>query len=419
MKSQGHNSRSILVALLGFSLVITIGLPVVGCGTGASAVLDGKSQAKPSAQAKSDLVTVAAASNAFAFDLFRYVRSEEQNLAFSPYGLSVVLSMAMGGAKSDTYQELADTLHLDLPADRLFPASGALDQSLDGISDLTSASALWGQTGLSYQRDYIDLLGKTYGAPLRLLDFYSNYPAAVKAINDWVSKVTNGRIPQQMSPGGTPSAPVNFMLTNAVYLKAKWDEPFKPGQTTQGPFHLASADSVQVPIMHQTSELGYASADGLEAVELPYKDGRLSFVAIVPSEGQFEQVATSLSWGQVEHLLEAVADREVSLGLPRFAFSSSPDVTTGLKDLGLRTPFSGSADFSGIANPGSFLSEVVEEAFIAVDEEGTEAAAGATVVGVASAPDVMLTIDRPFFFLVRDTQTGAILFLGQVTDPRG
>jgi serpin B len=422
MRSQGHFSRYVLATLLSLSLVAVIGLPVVGCGSqsvnGAS-VLEGKSQTKPSPQANSDMSTVATAGNAFAFDLFGTLRSKEQNLVYSPYGLSVVLSMAMGGAKGDTYQELADTLHLDLPADRLFPALGALDQSLDHISDLTSASSLWGQKGLSYQRDYIDLLGKTYGAPLRLVDFQSDYPAAVKTINEWASKNTNGRIPQVAAPGSPPAPPVNFMLTNAVYLKAKWVEPFKPEQTSQGPFHLPVGESVQVPIMHRTGHFNYASLGGLEAVEIPYKDGRLSFVALVPALGQFESVGGSLSSEQVERLITAMADREVSLGLPRFTFSSSPDVTAGLRSLGLVTPFTGAADFSGIATIGSFVFRVAEEAFIVVDEEGTEAAAGATVVGVASAPDVMLMIDRPFYFLVRDTETGAILFLGQVTDPRG
>jgi serpin B len=420
MRSHIQAFRFAVAALLSLSLVVGVSLPLAGCGAaaGGAAALHGKGQAEPSAQAKSDLPAVVAGCNALAFDLFRTIRSEEDSVVYSPYGLSLVLTMAMGGAKGDTYRDLANTLHQDLPAGRLFPALGALDRSLARVGELTSASALWGQTGLSYERDYVDLLGETYGAPLRLVDFESDYAGAVKAVNDWTSRSTKGRIPQVAAPEVPPRDKPLFMLTSAVYLKAKWEEPFKPEQTSRCSFHLPGGEEIQVPVMNQTGDLRYASADGVEAVEVPYKDGRLSLLALVPVSGRFEAVGSSLNWERVERLLAAMSEREVRLGLPRFTVSSSPDVTSGLKELGLGAPF-GAADFSGIVNVNFWVGEIAERAVITVDEEGTEAAAGATVVMTAGAADVNLLIDRPFYFLIRDKETGAILFLGQVTDPRG
>ena len=176
-------------------------------------------------------------------------------------------------------------LHLDLPKERLYPALGALDLSLAGIKDFTSASSLWGQTGQPYQQAFVDLLGETYGAPLRLVDF-GNYAGAAKVINQWVSDATKGRITKAVSPSGPRPDVIVLMLTNAVYMKAKWLKPFVPSQTTDLPFYLSDGTTVQVPTMQQMPEdLSYMGDSTLQAVELPYADGRLSLVVILPEAG--------------------------------------------------------------------------------------------------------------------------------------
>jgi serine protease inhibitor len=203
-------ARDMALALCALVLVGTLLVALAGCGdrsTGerqtsvkpASAVLTGQHQARPSAEAKNDLPAAAASSNAFTFDLFGAGRPEESNFVCSPYGVSVVLSMAMAGAKGLTQQEFARVLHLDLPEERVYPALGALDISLSDIKDFTSASSLWGQTGQPYERGFVDLIGRTYGVPLRLIDF-GDYRAAAESINQWVAKATNGRIQQAVDP---------------------------------------------------------------------------------------------------------------------------------------------------------------------------------------------------------------------------
>jgi serpin B len=365
---------------------------------------------------------VAAGNNAFSFDFFRAVRSKSHNLVVSPYGLFSVLSMAMAGAKGETRQEMSDVLRLDLPEGQLYPALGALASSLVNIPDLTSASALWGQTGRSYERPFVNLLGKTYGAPINLLDF-GDYKTAARAINEWVNQKTHGRVPELVDPEGPQPDQVIMMLTNAVYMKATWQSPFSKEATTDRPFHLLDGGTVPVPTMSKVDTFSYLSTSDLDAVALPYEDGRLSLVLLAPELGGFEGYADEMSIASFEETLAAMQTGEVDLRFPRFSFTSSPDAKGALQVLGMTLPFSLRADFSGITKPQANLSNVVQKAFIVVDEAGTEAAAASGVTVAAGATTTSLAyptlfIDRPFYYVIRDNETGTILFLGQVTDPR-
>ncbi len=202
MNASGRLQRYSVVTLVTLLLVIAVGLALAGCapsGTEAAAILKGESQAKPSSQATLNATAAASSGNAFAFDLFGAVRPEERNFVCSPYAISTVLSMAMAGAKGPTQQEFREVLHLDLPEESLYPALGALDVSLAKIDEFTSASSLWGQTGMPYQQEFVDLLGRTYDAPLRLVDF-GNYAAAAETINQWMTEATKGRIPRAVDP---------------------------------------------------------------------------------------------------------------------------------------------------------------------------------------------------------------------------
>jgi serpin B len=423
MKALGRLPRCLVVTLVTLLLISAVGLVLAGCapsGTEAAAVLKGGSQAKPSSQATLDATATAASSNAFAFDLFGTIRPEERNFVCSPYAVSTVLSMAMAGAKGSTQREFRDVLHLDLPQESLYPALGALDVSLAKIEEFTSASSLWGQTGMAYEQEFVDVLGRTYGAPLRLVDF-DNYATAAETINQWMAEATKGRIPRAVDPQGPRPDVIVLMLTTAAYMKAKWEEPFKPSLTRDLPFHLLDGAEVQTPTMcGLPEEYDYMEDSDLQAIEIPYDDGRPAFVIVLPAEGHFPEVGDGLNSERLDQILRAMETRNVTLYLPRFTFSSSADLKQPLKDLGLTTAFSKDADFSGMSGEQSEISGVGEEAFILVDEAGTEAAAGATITMSAgvSLDDVRLFVDRPFYFLIRDQETGLILFLGQVTDPR-
>jgi serpin B len=381
---------------------------------------------------EADLAELVAGNSAFAFDLYQAVRGNPGNLLYSPYSISLALAMTYAGARGETQQQMADTLSFTLPDDRLHPAFNALDLDLASRGEprygseayrfqLNIANAIWGQQGYAFLPEFLDVLAQNYGAGLRLLDFMSAPEESRLTINDWVSDQTAGKIPNLLPPGFI-DALTRLVLTNAIYFNAGWAFPFEPENTQDGPFHLLDGSEVTVPMMKQSQEFAYAEGDGYQAVELPYGSSGLSMVLLVPSAGQFEAFESSLSAERVGAIVRGLRWWEVivTLSMPKFDFESSFDLGETLAAMGMPDAFSGSADFSGMTGSQELsISGVVHKAFISVDEEGTEAAAATGIGMPASAPQehVELIIDRPFVFLIRDSETGAILFVGRVVNP--
>ena len=390
-----------------------------------------------------ELQSLAADNRAFAWDLYQALRGQEGNLFLSPYSISVALAMTHAGARGETEAQMAEALHFALPQERLHPTFNGLDLELvkrgegaearaalgvegEGFR-LNIANALWGQTGYPFLPEFLDLLGRNYGAGMRLLDFMADAEAARVTINDWVSDKTEERI-KDLIPPGLLSSGTRLVLTNAIYFNAAWANQFTEHLTADGPFHLlddsalGSASVVTVPFMRQTEGFGYAQGDGYQLVELPYAGHELSMVILLPDEGGFQSVEESLDAATVDAMLDALSYEQLELTLPRFEFEAEFSLAQVLADLGMPLAFTGDADFSGMTGDKSlFISAVVHKAFVAVDEEGTEAAAATAVVMAESAiaieDPVEVKVDRPFLFLIRDIQTGTVLFVGRVMDP--
>jgi len=377
-----------------------------------------------------DLEELVAGNSAFAFDLYQAVRGNQGNLLYSPYSISIALAMTYAGARGETKQQMADTLSFTLPDDRLHPAFNALDLELADRGEaaqggessrfqLNIANAIWGQEGYAFLPEFLDVLAENYGAGLRLLDFVSAPEESRLAINDWVSDQTEEKIPD-LIPQGLIDELTRLVLTNAIYFNAGWFFPFEPEDTEEGPFHLLDGGEVTVPMMKQSEEFGYAEGEGYQAVSLPYGLSGVSMLLLVPQAGQFEAFESSLSAERVDAIVKGLGGWSVTLSMPKFEFESSFDLGEPLATMGMPDAFSEAADFSGMTGTRELLiSAVVHKAFISVDEEGTEAAAAtAAVARATSTPEhVELTVDRPFVFLIRDYETGAVLFVGRVVDP--
>jgi serpin B len=235
-----------------------------------------------------------------------------------------------------------------------------------------------------------------------------------------VAEQTEGRIEDLIAPGILDSM-TRLVLTNAIYFKAAWAQPFNESATQEEAFHLLDGGEVTVPMMHLIESFGYAAGDGYQVVELPYESHELSMVVLLPDEGGFEAFEGSLDAAQVEALLDEVGYRKVALAMPRFEFDAEFSLAETLAGMGMPAAFSDQADFSGMTGTRElFISAVLHKAFVAVDEEGTEAAAATAVAmkltSVQTEP-VEVRLDRPFIFLIRDIETGTILFLGRVVDP--
>ena len=381
--------------------------------------------------ADGDVESLVAGNTAFALDLLHEIGTAAGNLFYSPYSMSSALAMAYAGARGATESQMADVLHFPLDQQKLHPAFNWIDLALNGRGEieppyggegfqLNVVNAAWGQRGYSFLRSYLDTLAVNYGSGLRLLDFIEDPEGARETINDWVSDETNERIVDLLPPGSI-DAFVRLVLTNAVYFNAPWLKPFDTEDTATGTFEPLDREAVDVEMMHQVETFGYASWDGGQAVELPYNGETLSMILFVPDRGTYEAFEAELDLDRYEGIVDSLEPREVDLGLPKFEFAYDVSLVNPLTALGMTDAFTGAADFSGIDGTRNlFISDVLHKAWVSVDEAGTEAAAATAVIISLVAhpgPPVVLTINRPFLFVIRDVPTGTILFIGRVVDP--
>lgn len=381
----------------------------------------------------SDLPDLVRGNSAFAFDLYQALRkSEDGNLFYSPYSISLALAMAYAGAGGETERQMAQVLHYMLAQGRLHAALNALDQELaqrgegakgkDGEGfRLNIVNAIWGQEGFQFLPGFLELLARNYGAGLRPVDFIKAAEASRKTINDWVAKQTEGKI-KDLIPEGAIDSLTRLVLTNAVYFNAAWRYPFQEAQTRDGTFYLPDGTEVTVPMMSQSEAFAYAAGEGYQAIELPYDGGEMSMVILVPNAGQLGAFEDALSAEQVEAILKDLKPTEVALTMPKFEFESGLSLSDVLAAMGMPDAFDPhKADLSGMTKEQDlYISDVIHKAFVSVDESGTEAAAAtAVIIRALSMPQesVHLTIDHPFIFLIRDLQTQSILFVGRVTNP--
>jgi serpin B len=381
-----------------------------------------------------DLQELRRGTGAFAFALCRTLREDREgsNFFYSPFSISIALAMTWAGARGETEREMADVLHFTLPQDRLHPAFNALDLELARRAQgaqgkegkgfrLNIVNALWGQKDFRLLPEFLDKLARNYGAGMRLLDFVNDAEAARKVINGWISDQTGGRI-QELIPPNRVNQQTRLVLTNAIYFNVAWSQPFEKQLTADEPFYLLDGSQVMAPMMQHDADWNYLEGEGFQAVSVPYDGGELSMVILLPGEGQFKEFERSLDAERVDQILEGMTPHRVLFKMPRFRVESSLDLEDILSRMGMSSPFKPDlADFSGMNGERNlFIHSIAHKAFILVDEAGTEAAAAtALFANLLSAPlnSVEMTVNRPFFFFIRDHQTGAILFVGRVLNP--
>jgi serpin B len=382
-----------------------------------------------------DRAELVAGNTAFALDLYRSIAvrpgTAPANLFFSPYSISLALAMTYAGAGGTTATQLARALHFTLPPERLHAAFGALDAELESrgsdASDggqpfhLRVASSLGVQRSLAIGSSFLTTLRDDYRSSLQQADFEGAPDAARVAIDRWVSDRTQGAIPELFGPG-TIGRDARLVLADAIDFDAGWAFPFDPQDTAAGPFHGEQGEVTSVPLMHAQANLLYAEGDGWQAVALPYDGLGVSMLVVLPDAGEIDAFQAGLDADRLARITGGLGIARITLTLPRFSVHPG---STSLKDrlmvLGVTDAFDPArADFSAIARttPPLSVGDVVHQAFIDVDENGTHAAAatGVTIVGL-SAPlhHAVVTVDRPFVYALRDAATGTILFLGRVT----
>jgi len=374
--------------------------------------------------AESAQEALAAGNRAFALDLYRALRGEDGNLFYSPHSISTALAMAYAGAAGETQRQMAEALHFTLSPEDLHAAFNALDLALTSPEAaaafrLNVANALWAQEGYEFLPSYLDTLAVHYGAGMRLADFTQEAlrEEARQAINAWVSEHTEQKIEELLQQGDL-TADARLVLLNAIYFKADWNVPFYGDM--QGDFTRLNGSRISVPMMSRRTRTPYLAGDGFEALALDYKGDRVRMLVLVPDAGTFEAFEATLDAAQVEAIMAGLESDDVQLTMPKFEFKARFALQNALAGLGMEDAFeAGIADFSGMDGTRDlYIQSVIHEAYVAVDEEGTEAAAATgVVVGVESMPMNMITVDRPFIFLIHDVETDTLLFVGRVLDP--
>jgi serpin B len=376
-----------------------------------------------------------AALRSFTADLYRTAASDTpENLVLSPYSVAIALAMVRNGAVGPTATEIDGVLH----APGLDPLNGGMNALTRHVESraaehelpdaetaevaVSVASSLWGQRDLGWEQEFLDVLAREYGAGVRLVDYRADAEGARGLINGWTEEHTAGKIPE-LVPEGVLDELTRLVLVNAIHFKAPWKEPFE-GEEDDVPFTLANGDRVEVDMVsQQVGAASYAEGDDWVAAGLPYVGGELAMALVVPEDlADFE---AGLDGEVLADLLEGLTPQgPVRVVMPRWDFRSRVALNDVLAQLGMPTAFDPErADFTAMTpDERLYLTHVLHEATVTVDEKGTEAAAAtAAVMGVTSAPvdpPAEVVADRPFLFVIHDVATATPLFVGRVADPR-
>ncbi|HKF46385.1 MAG TPA: serpin family protein [Terracidiphilus sp.] len=384
-------------------------------------------QPAPNSVSAAEKAEAVKGSNAFALDLYGQLRSQTGNLFFSPESISTAFAMTYAGARGETASQMKAVFHFTLPDDRLHAAMGALLAGMNAQHtgyQLRVANALWGQRDENFLRSYLDLVKTGYGAGLRLVDFRSSPEEVRTTINRWIEKQTNDKI-KDMLPSGSITPATRLVLTNAIYFKGTWMYQFEKSATRLDAFHPSAAQSVQTLFMHRTGEYEYCDGGTFQALELRYFNSDLAMVILLPKvTGGLPALEQSMTAGSLDQWFGQLHNEDkVILSLPRFTFTQQFELSKALAEMGMPQAFLDSANFTGMTGkPGLHISAAIHKAFIDVNETGTEAAAATSTIMTAAMArpaeqPVVFNADHPFVFLIRDTRSGSILFLGRVVDP--
>ena len=378
--------------------------------------LCGKNMVGADAKKETDLVT---GNNACAVDLYHQLKSKDGNVFISPYGISSALAMTYAGARGNTATEMAKSLHFGMPQEKLPGLFKSLNAQLMANAEksgqkLAIANGLC-LTGGDVSKEFKKLLKNDYSAEL--------FTGNLETINGWVKEKTEEKIPKILDKLDPNSVCV---LLNAVYFKGNWASQFDKKRTRDATFSVSASKKATVPMMYQKANFKMLPKDGFQMVSIPYEGEQISMVVLLPRAvdglAKVEAQVTPLTLKRWMAELDSRRARKIMLFLPKFKLETNYDLVPTCKAMGISDAFDASmADFSGMGWPKGklYISQIKHKAFVEVNEEGTEAAA-ATAVEMATKSarrHPIFRADHPFLFLIRDTQTGSILFIGRVVDP--
>lgn len=376
-----------------------------------------------------DINTTVKGNSKFAFELYKILKDDkpDENLFFSPFSISAALAMTYAGARNETESEMSKTLHFSLDQTKFHSDFSSLLKKITNQGtgkQLCIANSLWAQKNYVFRDDYFNLVKIKYGAGLENVDFIDNAErekARIK-INAWVESKTNDKIKEILKQGILDDQS-RLVLVNAIYFLGKWNSPFNKEQTRKDIFHSTSGNDIESYFMNNTLRLKYFEDETSQAIEIPYEENKFSMILILPkSDSDLEAVDRSINYDKYVQLSESLKDETVELSIPKFKTTQELLLKETLTKLGMSISFSDLADFSAMTGYKNLkIDKVIHKAFIDVTEEGTEAAAATAVImtrkSVQTIQNKLFKADHPFLFIIKETETGSILFMGKVINP--
>lgn len=399
-----------------FYLILSLILFLTGCGTSTPPDF-GTAEFK-----KDDYKLITETNNRFAFDLLNELikNKEEPNTFFSPFSIHSALSMTYNGAAGDTQREMAEVLHVSdyeqSEVNRAYASflSRTFEQNYNAT--LNIANSLWLKEGYPFLEDFVTKTEDYYLAKVSEMDFSD--PTTADEINKWVKQKTNGKIEKMIE--NIESNTVAYLI-NAIYFYGEWEHSFDEKQSFEDSFYVMGDKPKQQAFMRQTNQYNYYENEQMQAIDLPYKDNELSMIVMLPKEGaSLDDFYEQLTYEQWTNWVSQLNKHEVSITLPKFKMDYSTNLNDSLINLGMPSAFTGNADFSEmVKNGGVCIDEVLHKSYIEVNEKGTEAAAATSVEMKEAASPIMkiMNVNQPFFFVIRDNESGIILFMGEVNSP--
>jgi len=364
--------------------------------------------------------------NSFAFDIFREILENSEpaeNIIISPLSISYALSMTLNGAHGATREAMLEALRVNgITPEEINTACKDLTKALLNVDKrviMSIANSVWTEKDFNVKQAFINILTEYYDAESK--DFDIADPTVPEKVNEWIEDKTNGLIKDMLDR--LPDNSV-MLLINAIYFKGKWKSQFEADETLNQPFYLYSGSSAEVPTMRQKSDFKVLDGDGFIMGEFPYGQGNFVMDIILPDERNgLNALLPAITDDAFAGWVDQLSEKEVNLFLPRFKYDFKKGLVDILTDMGMGIAFTDGADFTNIAEfPPLLISDVLHQAFIETNEEGTEAAAATVVIiGITSYnpnSPIQFVANHPFIYVIREVTTGSIIFMGRVSDPR-
>ena len=362
---------------------------------------------------------IAESVNDFAFDLYRNVSDTDKNVFFSPVSVYTAFSVLYEGARGETAEQMLGVFGFEPDGAERHAASANMMAALnaeDPHAVLETANALWLADWFEPYEQYLGIARNTYLATVETVDFAGEGKPGVKKVNDWAAEKTRGKIQKVLSEDSVDGSTA-AVITNAVYFKGTWLVQFPEEDTREGQFWKGEEGGIDADFMHVEGIFDYSETGDAQVLRLPYEGDRISMLAVLPSwPGGLEKL--ELSAEKMSEYVGMLEPQDVLVSLPKFEIKTNYDLNRSLTEMGMPAVFT-SADLSGLSNNSAlYVDRATHDAYVKVNEEGTEAAAATTIDDTTMySPPLHFNADRPFLFAIYDEQSGLILFMGRVSDP--